>query len=107
MYALHITFVDHKNNRFVDLGGAAWNTRKEQLAEWDKLPAASEKTCFLVDKIGRNGFDIEDAKPILAETAQALLGERIETLIERGRQREDAAQHLVFERLRAKPAHFT
>jgi hypothetical protein len=104
MYALSITFADYKNNGFVELGGAAWNTRKEQLAEWDKIPAATGDTCFVLDKIGRNGFDIEDTKPILAGTAEALLGERIETLIERGRQREAAAQHLVSKRLAGKAA---
>jgi hypothetical protein len=42
-------------------------------------------TCFLLDKRGRNGFDIEDTKGITAEEAEFLLGEPIQTLIERGR----------------------
>jgi hypothetical protein len=90
MYGLSVTFVDHKNNGFVELGGAAWKTRKEQLAQWDKIPAASGETCFLLDKLGRNGYDTEDTKCILAETAETLLGEQIATLIERGRERDSA-----------------
>jgi hypothetical protein len=33
MYALRITFADEKNNAFVELGGAAWKTRNEQLTQ--------------------------------------------------------------------------
>jgi hypothetical protein len=33
MYALTITFADHKNNAFVELGGATWKTRKERLQQ--------------------------------------------------------------------------
>ena len=76
MYALRITFADEKNNAFVELGGAAWRTRKEQLAQWSQIPAAANRsTSFLLDKIGENGFDIEDTKTILAETVEALLSE--------------------------------
>ncbi len=88
MYALSITFVDHKNYGFVSLGGAAWKTRKELLVQWDKIQAAPNDTCFLLDKRAKNGCDIEDTKCILAETVEALLGEPITTLIERGRQYE-------------------
>jgi hypothetical protein len=86
MYALRITFADEKNNAFVELGGAAWRTRKEQLAQWHQIPAAAHRsTSFLLDKIGRNGIDIEDTKSILAETVEVLLGAPITTLIDRGR----------------------
>ncbi len=30
MYALTVTLAGHKNDAFVELGGAAWKTRKEQ-----------------------------------------------------------------------------
>ena len=42
-------------------------------------------TCFLLDRIGRNGFDIEATKCITAEQVECLLGEPITALIERGR----------------------
>jgi hypothetical protein len=88
IYGLSITFADHEQNTFVELGGAAWKkTRKEQLAQWNNIPAASDKTCLLLDKRGANGFDIEDTKCILAETIEFLLGEPIAILIERGRRK--------------------
>jgi hypothetical protein len=62
MYALAITFADHKNNAFVELGGAAWKTRKEQFEQWNSIPAALDTgmtTCLLLDRRGKNGFDIE------------------------------------------------
>jgi hypothetical protein len=88
MYALSITFADHKNNAFVELGGAAWKTRKEQLQQWASIPAATGSgmtTCFLLDKRARNGFDIEDTKCITAEQVEFLLSEPITALIQRGR----------------------
>jgi hypothetical protein len=88
MYALSITFADHKNDAFVELGGAAWKTRKEQLEQWNSIRAVTADgmtTCFLLDKRGQNGFVIEDTKCITAEEVEFLLGEQIETLIERGR----------------------
>jgi hypothetical protein len=88
MYSLTITFADHKNNAFVELGGAAWKTRKEQLEQWNSIPAATGEgmtTSFLLDKRGKNGFDIEDTKCITAEQVTFLLSEPITTLIERGR----------------------
>ena len=93
MYGLRITFADEKHNAFVELGGAAWATRKEQLAQWSRIPAAARRsTVFLLDKIGRNGIDIEDTKTILAETVEALLGEPITVLIDRGRRKADQEQ---------------
>jgi hypothetical protein len=83
-YALTITFVDRKNEGFVQLGAAAWKTRKEQLAQWNAVPAATSKTCFLLDKWDRHDC-IEDDKYITAETVEMLLDEPIATLIERGR----------------------
>jgi hypothetical protein len=78
----------HKNNAFVELGGAAWKTRKQQLEQWNSIPAAPGSgmtTCFLLDKRGKHGFDIKDTKCITAEQVEFLLSEPITTLIERGR----------------------
>jgi hypothetical protein len=47
--------------------------------------AADHSTSFLLDKLGKNGIDIEDTKSILAETVEALLGEPIIGLIDRKR----------------------
>jgi hypothetical protein len=88
MYALRITLADNKHNAFVELGGAAWKTRKEQLQQWNSIAAAAggdKATYFLLDKIGRNGIDIEDTKCITAEQVEFLLSEPIAMLIERGR----------------------
>jgi hypothetical protein len=86
MYALRITFADEKNNAFVELGGAAWKTRKAQLAYLQRIPAARNPTAFLIDKLGP-GDAIEDTKPIPAETAEFLLGQPITALIDRGRRK--------------------
>lgn len=89
MYALRITFADEKNNAFVELGGAAWPTRKEQRAQWGRIPAAAHRsTAFILDKLGKNGIDIEDTKTILAETVEALLDHPISVLIDRGRRND-------------------
>jgi hypothetical protein len=53
---------------------------------WTRIPAvADHSTTFLLDKLGTNGINIEDAKTILAETVEGLPGEPITTLIHRGR----------------------
>ena len=86
MYTLRIAFADEKNNAFVELGGAAWKTRSAQLRHWQRIPAAAkDATSFLIDKLGP-GDDIEDTKPILAETPEFLVGRPITPLIDRGRQ---------------------
>jgi hypothetical protein len=94
MYALCITFADYRNDAFLDLGGAAWKTRKEQLKQWNSIPAApvgdKATSFFLLDKMGSKGIDIEDTKCILAETVEALLSEPITVLIDRGRQKAAA-----------------
>jgi hypothetical protein len=44
MYALTITFADHKNNAFVELGGAAWKTVSNSLSNGTQFlqrPAAA------------------------------------------------------------------
>jgi hypothetical protein len=88
MYALRITFADEKNNAFVELGGAAWKTRNEQLTQWGQIPAAANhSTSFLLDKLGKNGIDIDDTKCILAEAVEALLGQPVTALIDRGRRK--------------------
>ena len=52
MCALTITFADHKNNAFVELGGAAGKTGKEQLEQWKSIPPLRRspevtRLCFL------------------------------------------------------------
>jgi hypothetical protein len=60
------------------------SSARPQLAYWQRIPAANSPTSFLIDKLGP-GDDIEDTKPILAETAEFLLGKPITVLIDRGR----------------------
>jgi hypothetical protein len=102
-YAISITFMDVPKNEFVELGWAAWPTRREQLAQWNSIPAAPGETPFLLDKRGANGYDLEDTKCVERSTVAKLLsrsdltrliGERrrIERRrIEALRQRESAA----------------
>jgi hypothetical protein len=62
--------------------------RKQQLEQWNSIPAApcsSMTTCFLLNKRGKNSFDIEDTKCITAEQVEFLLSESIITLIKRWR----------------------
>lgn len=96
MYALIVTFCDVTNSGFVKLGGAAWTTREEQLAQRNAIPAAKGRTCFVHDE----ALGVERDKYITAETVEVLMGEPIATLIERGRKNTC----LTLEQLKAKLA---
>jgi len=90
----YITFVmcDEHNNEFVELGGAGFNSNEEWEREWEKLPAASsnDHTAFIADKEDAHGGIITD-KPVTAETIEALIGEPIQQLIDKGRARNAEA----------------
>jgi hypothetical protein len=88
MYAIRITFADEKNSAFVELGGAPWATRKEQLVAMEPdTSRGPSQHLFSARQARQNGIDVEDTKCILAETVEALLGEPITLLIARGRQK--------------------
>jgi hypothetical protein len=72
-YAISITFMDVPNNEFVELGGAAWPTRREQLKQWDAIQPSHQETPFLLDKRGPNGYDLEDTKCVERGTVAKLL----------------------------------
>jgi hypothetical protein len=96
MYAITVVFVDHAADRYVELGGAVWDTAAEQLAWWHNipplalLPSGRLPTCFLADCYDRHG-DIESTKCIAAETVEALLDAPLAVLIDRARKKSASA----------------
>lgn len=92
-YALSIKFSDTHTNEFLELGGAAWTTRREQMQHWDSIPVTSGETCILLDLESPNG-DIEDTHCIDAKTASALLGAPLGVLIHSARERLAAVRQI-------------
>lgn len=90
MYALNVIFFDNENEEFLDLGFARWNTREQQLEQWNAIPAAPDGTTgFVLDKQDADSdpSNMEDTKCITAEQVECLLGEPVAVLIERARQK--------------------
>ena len=84
-YCIAITFCDDENNTFVDLGGAAWNKRKEWNDAWDGIPVSyGDASRCIADKIDESGDIVEDRR-VSRETVEALLSKPIGQLIEEGR----------------------
>ncbi|MEK8034203.1 hypothetical protein AACH06_25535 [Ideonella sp. DXS29W] len=87
-FKLRVTFCDSENNGFVTLGGAGFDTASEWEQQWDTIPAADlgydDPGKLILDKIDQRG-DLVEERPITRAIAEALLGEPLETLIERGR----------------------
>lgn len=75
---LVITEANRLEDRFYRLGGAAWDTEAECLAELAKIPATSHNCddmalCYILDICNEDG-SIEDDQEISEATAKALLG---------------------------------
>lgn len=83
-YSLMVRFADTHLNEFLELGGAVWFTRREQMEQWNNIPVASGDTAVLLDRHAPNG-DLEDTHCITSQTACALLGEPFGVLIEKAR----------------------
>jgi hypothetical protein len=87
-YSIAITYRDDENNTFVELGGAAWETRQEWNAAWDNIPVAQDDSaCCIADKRD-DDWDIVDDKIVDRETVEVLLGKPISQLIQ-----ESSVQH--------------
>lgn len=83
---IRFSFVDHRGNCFVELGGAGWPGTRIVRARWQALPVLDEtRTSFLADRLGADGCTILDTKFTTAEAIEERLGEQIAILIERGR----------------------
>ena len=85
-WGLTVTYCDEKNNQFLSLGGAAWETKKERDENLSTIPACPEGPYLL---------DVEDEDSIVADrpidqkTVEALLGNSVGNLIRNARRKED------------------
>lgn len=80
-HCIAINFCDEERNRFVELGGAAWETQQERDSSWDSIPVASDDSArCIADKLDENDDIVED-RSVSAETVESLLGKPISQLI--------------------------
>ena len=85
-FGLEITFCDEDNNKFLSLGGAAWESRRERDEKFSVIPASASDTPFIVDV--RDDYDIVDDRLIDLGTVEAIMGRSIGELIREARERE-------------------
>lgn len=88
-WILRITYCDENNNRFLTLGGAAWNTKRERDANLAKIPVATHDTNLVLDIMSPRGT--EDDRLIDPKTVERLLGRPIAELIRKAGEAEDGA----------------
>jgi hypothetical protein len=102
MEGIRITYADRKHNGFVTLGGAAWETAEEAVAEWEKLRPyqARRTTVFLADRMTAEGMT--ENYYLTGKTVEILLGEPIRKLIAKGRQNTCFTVRQLRERLRLR-----
>ena len=86
--AIAFVFADKRDNRIIELGGAAWLNADVVQREWNALPTAPGETLFLADLYDAEGVIVDD-RMVTAETVEAKLGKPIAALIEEGRRAED------------------
>jgi hypothetical protein len=71
-----VTFNDEKNNGFVILGSAGWDTQAEWEQQWQALLLASggteEPTLLAADKFGPRGARIDEKRINIASAARLL-----------------------------------
>lgn len=78
-HGLRVTYCDTLNNRFLTLGGAAWETRHERDAAFASIPTCKGDSPFIVDVEDEEG--IVDDRQVSAVTVSLLLGKPIEHLV--------------------------
>jgi hypothetical protein len=88
---LEIAYTDHRDDRMIIVGAAAWETMAEQEVRFAELLGV-EDSDFIVDFYGEDGL-IEKDKCVSAETVSAVMGEPIEALSEIARGAAPADQH--------------
>lgn len=96
-HRLEIAYADHRDNRMIIIGGAAFDDLAEQDREFDKLPAVPDSD-FIIDYYDAEGSITKD-KCVSQATVEAVMGEPLGALIERGRQNEDALSAALQARL--------
>lgn len=84
---LEIAYADHRDNRMIIVGGAAWETMAEQEQRFAEMPEVKDSD-FIVDFYDEEGTIIKD-KYVSAETVTTVLGTSVEEAIEEGRRREN------------------
>lgn len=84
---LEIAYADHRDNRMIIVGGAAWETMAEQEQRFAEMPEVKDSD-FIVDFYDEEGTIIKD-KYVSAETVATVLGTSVEEAIEEGRRREN------------------
>lgn len=87
-WGLRITFCDVRRNEFLELGGAAWPTKKQRDANLMSIPAAKRETPYILDVMSARG--IEGDRFIDAATVEKLTGKRTRTLIAEAREKAKA-----------------
>lgn len=93
---IEIAYADHRDNRMIIVGAAAWETMAEQEAHFAALPEI-EDSDFIADFYDEEGSITKD-KYVSAETVAFVMGQPIEELIEAGRAREDELSRQLGER---------
>lgn len=78
-WALVITFCDVENNRFLELGGAAWPTKRERDAQLARIPHGPEESNLILDV--KRGYDTVDDRCLSAATVEGLMGKPLSVLI--------------------------
>ncbi len=86
-YEIQLTFVDEKNNGFVKIGGAAFETSQDQKAAFGRIPSHPdyESTRFIADLIDIDGWTVLSQKPVSSRTCEGLMSRPISEMIDEGR----------------------
>ena len=104
LHRLEIAYADHRDNRMIIIGAAAWPTLAEQEQHFAVIPAV-EDSDFIVDFYDAEGCITKD-KCIAGDIAAFLMGAPLATLIRRGRRLENALTKRLQNRTPAKdPTH--
>lgn len=85
-FSIVLTFVDIQRNGFTCIGGAGWETQREQMEAWSSIPALTDgdESDFMAELNDIRG-DIIGEKSVSAETCERLMGRPIAMLIAEGR----------------------
>jgi hypothetical protein len=84
---IEIAYADHRDNRMIIVGAAAWETMEEQEQRFAELPESPDSD-LIADFYDEDGTISKD-KGVSAETVETVMGRPIEDLIEEGRRREN------------------
>jgi hypothetical protein len=97
---IEIAYADHRDNRMIIVGGAAWLTMAEQERQFAQLPEEAGSD-FIADFHDADGCITKD-KCVPAWAVERVMGKPIAELIEAGRRREDELTAELRERFAAE-----